>query len=184
MKYIFDFDDVIFYATKRRYESTYPKLKKIGISHKDIDDYYNKNRENLFTIKKLLAHFNLDEEYYAEMMHEIEDFKNMELVEIIKNLGKENCYIISFGDEEFQLDKIKRTGIADLFSEIIIVQGPKKEAIEKIASQYKNETIIFIDDKVHHFEDLDLVKHPNLKTVHFTNNAQLHDALPDLFLHK
>ena len=73
--------------------------------------------------------------------------------------------MVSYGEEEFQTTKIERSGIAPLFSEIIIVGGSKKEAVEKICEKYKNEEVIFIDDKAKHFEDLDFKKYPNLKTV-------------------
>ncbi len=171
MKFIFDFDDVIFYATRRRMESTYPKLKSLGISHEDIDDYYEKNRKNLFSQKKLLAHFNLKEEYYEEMMRELKEHQNSELIEIIRKLGKENCYLVSFGDDSFQRDKINRLDVHGLFSEIIIVQKSKKETIENIAFKHKDERVVFIDDKERNFEDLDFKKYPNLTTILYDENG-------------
>ena len=168
MKYIFDFDDVLFQTGRRRYEHMYPRLKKAGISTHDIDEYYQKVRGELFSMKKLLAHFSLKEDYYEEMMREIETFNNEELLKEIKKLGKSNCYIISYGDTEFQLDKIKRTGVASLFSEIIVVQESKKKMVEKICTKHKDEKVFFIDDKAENFKDLDFKKSPNLKTILYT----------------
>ena len=84
---------------------------------------------------------------------------------IIKKLGKENCYIVTLGNEEFQRDKIKRAGIESLFFKIVVVWGSKKEAVEKICAKHINEKVIFIDDKAKYFEDLDFKKYPNLKTI-------------------
>ena len=108
MKYIFDFDDVLFYTTRRRNEFLYPFLKKMGISRKALDSFYEKTRGNHFSMKKLLAHFSLGEDLYEKTMEEIEKFANSELIEIVKKIGKDNCYILTYGDEEFQLEKMCR----------------------------------------------------------------------------
>ena len=164
-KFIFDFDDVIFYATKRRDEHIYPKLRKMGINQSSIDKYYESSRNNLFSMKSLLDHFSLSKDAYDEVMGEIKSFRNEKLVEIIEKIGKENCYIVTYGDTEFQLDKITKIEIRHLFSEIFVVSGSKKEAVEKIAKKHEEEDVIFIDDRIRNFEDLDFVKYPNLKTI-------------------
>ena len=168
MKYIFDFDDVLFHTTKRRKEHLFPFLERAGIARSDMEEYYKKaltGYSGYLSMKDLLRHFSLKEEFYEEIMRGSEKYINIELIELVKKLEKGNCYIITYGDKEFQLDKIKRTSIAPLFSEIIVVQGSKKEAIEKIATLHKDEKVVFIDDKPHHFQDLDFTKYPNLKTI-------------------
>ena len=52
-----------------------------------------------------------------------------------------------------------------MFSEIIVVPDSKKNVVERIAAVHKNEEVVFIDDKISHFEDLDFEKYPNLKTI-------------------
>ena len=169
MKFIFDFDDVLFYTTRRRVEYIYPFLEKLGISRQKVDEYYKEVRGQNFSMKKLLKYFSLPEETYEEIMRDSIDFSNKETINFLKKAGKENCFIITYGDEEFQLDKIKRTGVDTLVSEIIVVStDEKKEFIEVICEKYKNEKIVFIDDKAKHFENLDLQKCPNLKTILYT----------------
>ena len=167
MKYIFDFDDVLVNTTKANgfRESIYIYLEKSGISRDNAIKYIKKERLNRFSLKKMLNHFEVKENLYDKIMGENKNFVNQELFEIIKKLGKNNCYIVSYGDKEFQRDKINNTGIAHLFSEIIVVEGSKKEEIEKIATLYKNEEVLFIDDKDYNFTDLELKKYPNLKTI-------------------
>ncbi len=184
MKYIFDFDDVLFHMTKMRKQNLYPALGKKGVLVKDIDSYYAVARKNHFSLKDLIAHFSLPTELYEEIMAQVPNFRNEELLSVIRELGKENCFIVSYGNHEFQLDKITRSGIGDLFQEVLIVPGSKKEAVEAISEQYEKEEVYFFDDKAHHFEDLDLVKYANLRPIHFTSTAQLRDALPGLFQHK
>ncbi|MEI7709166.1 MAG: HAD hydrolase-like protein [bacterium] len=170
MKFIFDFDDVLLHTTRRFKEHVIPVLEKNSISRNQTEEYFKKERSNLFSFKKMLAHFSVPH-LYEETMKENRNFVNQDLVKIIKKLGKENCCIISYGDEEFQKDKINSAGISSLFFEIIVVQSSKKEAVEKIAAQFPTEKVLFIDDKASHFRDLDLAKHTNLKTIIFDENG-------------
>ena len=166
MKYIFYFDDVLFYTTRRRNEHLYPFLEKLGIKHGEIDEYYKKMRGNKFSMENLLKHFSLDKKFYREIMGGSKSFLNIELIKIVEKIGKESCCIITYGDKKFQLDKIKSTGIASLFSKIIVVTtDEKKKIIEKICAKYKNEKIVFIDDKIKHLENIDFKKCSNLKTI-------------------
>ena len=137
MKYIFDFDDVLFETT--------PKFK-----------------ERLLNIQ------NKHQDSYEELMKESPNFINKDILKIIKKNGKENCYLETYGDKDFQEEKITRSGVAGLFSEIFIVQTSKKNVVEKICAQFPDEAVFFIDDKAEHFADLDFQKYPNLKTILYT----------------
>ena len=169
MKYIFDFDDVLFYTTKHRREHMFLMLEQAGIEKSVIEKYYKKARIKGFSLKDMLSHFfqqkELKQKLYEKIMSESKNFINTELVETIKKLGKENCFLITHGGKEFQKDKFERVGIVPLFSEIIILVGSKKKAVEGICEKYKDEKVIFIDDKIEYFSDLDFVKYSNLKTI-------------------
>lgn len=171
MKYIFDFDDTLFFTTKHRKEHMFPMLQKAGIPSNEIEEYYKKAREEQFSLKKLLNHFSKKGEIYEDIMSESKRFLNTELLDLIKKIGKINCYIITYGDEEFQRDKIKRADISSLFSEIIVIPESKKGAIEKICLKHKDEQVIFIDNKIEYFNDLDFVKYPNLKTILYNGQS-------------
>ncbi len=168
MKYIFDFDDVLFNTTKRSKEYLYPLMENLGILHKDIEIYYKKKRKENFSLIDFLDHFHLEPKLYQQIMQDSIKFANLELIEIVKKLGKENCSMVTYGDKVFQLDKIKSIGIEDLFAEIIVAtEDDKKEFIEKICLKFKHEKVLFIDDKQEYFDRLDLKKCPNLKTILF-----------------
>src|SRR5258706_11472479 len=109
MKYIFDFDDVIFETT--------PKFKE------------------------RLANTQNQKHLYQKLMQESPNFINQEILKLIKKIGKENCYMVTYGDKEFQEEKINRSGVKDLFSEIFIVQDGKKEAVEKICAKHQDESV-------------------------------------------
>lgn len=176
MKYIFDFDDVLFDNTKQFKEHMYLCLEKVGIPRNIAETYYEEVRENGFSIKNfvsvLLSRGKITEiegmELCKKIMAENKNFANTKLIEKIKNLGKENCFIVTHGLNDYQLDKINSIDILPLFNEIITVQGSKKEAVEAICAKYKNEEVLFIDDKTKHFESLDFDKYPNLKTILYT----------------
>src|SRR6185503_4934100 len=120
MKFIFDFDDVLFHTSKRFKTHVIPILGKHGITSEQVVGYFKKEQWNKFSMRKMLASFSLHENLYEEVMNQNKNFVNEEVIEIIKEIHKKNCYIITYGDEEFQLDKITRAGIAPLFSEIIV----------------------------------------------------------------
>lgn len=144
MKYIFDFDDVLFNNTKMFKEHIYQCLEETGIKRNIAEEYYQTVREREFSLK---------------------DFTNTVLVDTVKKLGKENCFIITNGEQEFNSDKIKYSGVGYLFNKIYIVPGSKKEFVYEICNKYKDEKVIFTDDKIRFFEELDLSKYPNLHNV-------------------
>jgi len=168
MKFIFDFDDVLFHNTKLFKEHMYMSLEKTGIPRNTAEEYYKTVRVNRFWLKDFLHHFSLEKSMYEKLLNESKNFTNKELVTLMKKLGRENCYIVTHGNEEYQRDKIRKAGIESFFSEIIVVQENKKEAVEKICAKHKDEKVIFIDDKAHHFENLDFKKYPNLTTILYT----------------
>src|SRR3989344_2480096 len=98
MKYIFDFDDVLFNNTKQFKEHMYACLEKAGVSRGKAEEYYNTVRENRFSlkafIKTLFAFWGIKkeaEEVYADIMRECPNFLNNELIEAVKRVGVENC---------------------------------------------------------------------------------------------
>lgn len=173
MKYIFDFDDVLFYNTKQLKERMYMYLGKAGIPRSTAEAYYKTVRMNQFKLKDFLRHFSVDENIYKNILEESKDFINKELVAFIKKMGRKNCYIVTYGDKEHQLDKIKVTGVETLVSRIIITEEAhsKKEEVENICAKHKDEKVVFIDDKAIYFEDLDFKKYPNLQTILYVNQS-------------
>jgi FMN phosphatase YigB (HAD superfamily) len=178
MKLIIDFDDVLFKVSNVK-TALFAALKSHGVNNPE--EYYAEERKmgRPFSLKKFLAHvyqqeniFGISvEEMHEEIMSVCKDSVNTELVELVRTVGKENCYIVTSGDEEFQKDKIARAGLNDLIREIIVVPGSKKEAVQSLCGQYPNEEVIFIDDKNTFFTDIDMEACRNLKTVLYNENG-------------
>jgi FMN phosphatase YigB (HAD superfamily) len=172
MKYIFDFDDVLFKNIKHFREHIYMTIENAGISRKVMEEYYSQTGGAQFDLKKMLSHFSLDKNLYEKIITQSRNFLNNELFNIVKKIGKENCYIVTHStNESWQKDKIRNSGIESFFLEIFVVQKSKKDAIEKICEKHKDEKVLFIDDKEKHFENLDFKKYPNLKTILFDEHG-------------
>ncbi len=172
MKFIFDFDDVLFHNTKLLKPYMYARFEEAGVPRNIVEPYYNEIKKTSKTwLKDLLVHFSLKENLYEDILEKSKNLANKEVIEIIKKLGKENCYILSHGGEDYQLEKIKRSGVFSLFREVIVVFDKKTKKIEEICERHKDEKVLFVDDKEHHFENLDFKKYPNLKTILFDENG-------------
>lgn len=176
MKYLFDFDDVLFNNTKQFKPHMYATLEAAGVPEKTAFEYYQTVREREFSLRNFILELlqktgkdvNQTEEIYKTIMKEAKNFTNTLLLEKVKQLGKDNCFIVTNGDDKFNQDKIDYSGVGHLFSEIYIVPGSKKEIIYGICERFKDEKVIFTDDKIKFFEDLDLSKCPNLQNVLYT----------------
>jgi len=184
MKYIFDFDDVLFNNTKQFKEHMYKCLEKAGISRTVAETYYTEVREKEFSLKNfistLLLRGKVDkkmEDIYEEIMSECPNFINNELLEEIERLGKNNCYLVTYGEAEFQQDKLDRSGISMYFSQTYVVTESKKEIISRICEKHKDEQVVFIDDKPRFLDDVDLKDSPNLIPVQYNKDLDFRELV-------
>lgn len=172
MKLILDFDGVLFDSSKLK-ETFFTVLERHGML--DIEEQYHFERADdrpfslVLFIKRLCKKKSMSEleaeAIYGEIMDACKDFRNEPLMKILENAGRENCYIVTNGEDEFQKDKIARTGLENSVEKVIIVPGTKKFAIERLCDMFSDEKVIFVDDKEKFFADLDMDKCKNLKTV-------------------
>ena len=176
MKLIVDFDDVLFNAAGLK-ETFFKALENKGIQSARDEYHFERKNDRPFSLKLFLKRI-CDEKgivdsdaLYQEVMEVCKDLVNKELVEVLKEHGMHNCYIVTNGEEEFQKDKITRTGLESLVREVIVVPGAKKEVVEMLCAKYPTETIIFIDDKNKFFTDITMEACPNLKTVVYNENG-------------
>lgn len=181
MKIIFDFDDVLF-DTKAFKDKIFIGLSKFNIDNKIIKNLYQGHRK-IFNIKKFyeeaigLSKVSVSEKEIEEVsnivLRDLTGYADERLVNLMHGLGKENCFILSAGDEDFQRHKIHLSGVVDAVhdKQTIIVEDDKKEILRKICEEYSNESIIFIDDKERYIEDAVSIKMPNLFPVLYDENG-------------
>lgn len=175
-KYIFDFDDVLFLNTEKFKKHMYKCFEEIGVSHDTVKKYYAVEIEKGWTLPNLVASViegekinSINKEELTEkIMGECKNFVNNELIDRIKKLEVKDCYVVTHGVKEYQLEKVNRTGLGPLFAQIFTVLDTKKGPVEMICEQFKDAEIVFVDDKEKRFTDLDFEKYPNLRTVLYT----------------
>jgi len=172
-KYIFDFDDVLFFNTEKFKKHMYSCFEGIGVPYDVVKQYYKKERDRGFVLANLVISVINGEhiksitasELTEKIMGACKSFVNHELLDRIRKLGVDNCFIVTHGVREYQLEKIQRSGISPFFSHISVIQDTKKAAVEAICERFKDDNVIFVDDKEKRFADLDFKKYPNLQTV-------------------
>lgn len=181
MKYIFDFDDTLF-DTKRFKEHIFASFEKMGLKKEDVESIYKQSRDTRgpFNLKDFIsavlppdqAEERQVRDLYEEIMSACPKFIKPGILEAMRRIGRENCYIVTNGDKEFQLDKIERTELPGLCRDVYITPGSKKAYIEEICGRHKDEEVVFIDDKREFFDDLDKEKTSNLTKVLFDEKVR------------
>lgn len=174
MKLVLDFDDVLFNARAFK-ELMFQKLEREGFAF--VREVYKSDRQlhETFSLKRFLKQFVTSDKDKLEILYEetlllAEGLENKEVTAIVRDVGAENCFVVTHGDEEFQRDKIKRVlkGIVKM-ENIVVVSGSKEGAIKQISQENKSEDIIFVDDKVQFLNNLSVEELPNVKTVLFNH---------------
>jgi len=164
MEVFIDFDDVIF-NTKKFVTDIKRAFRKYGIDEelfqKSYIDYPIKNKNG--TIKKyepskhiviLEREFEFDGRKLRADVRKITKNSSAyvfpDVTDFISKSGKKNVHIISYGDTDFQEEKISECGVAGLVSAIIISDKLKSDSIKKIISK---ETIDLSDGKIYFIDD-------------------------------
>lgn len=175
MKIIFDFDDVLFKTSELKIH-IFAVLGKYGVSNGALLYEDERKTELPFSLKRFLYKVSKQhpeikmeiDNVYEEIMENCQNLVNKEAVILMQQLGKENCFIVTNGDQEFQKDKIVRTSLDKLAQRIKIVSGSKKEEIESLCEEFMNEQVIFVDDKSKFFKDIKEMD--NLTTVEYVGD--------------
>lgn len=175
MKLILDFDDVIFNAQAFK-DLMFFFLKERGI-HNGEDIYKEMRKDGrIFSVAKYLERLHIPEsereEVYEGIMTPAQWLVKEDVLSIVALVEKEDLFIVSHGDEGFQRDKIERSlGDRVLQSHVVIVNTTKKHEIQHICELYKDEEVVFVDDKTLFLDDLPLKDIPNLTVVLFDNDG-------------
>ena len=175
MKIVLDFDDTIF-NTHRLAQESVKIFEKFNFTEKEFWNAYQKCKEikgdfDLETMISLVFNGNkinnlstadhtTNKKKVKEEMNllfcEASDFVYPDFFEFVKNFNKKDLILLSFGTTDFQGMKIKNSGVASYFQEVIITQKDKMEDLKNnILIKNKGEKIFFIDDKA---EQIDKIK--------------------------
>ncbi len=177
MKLILDFDDVIF-DTKSFKIKVFSGLVDVGVTSNSVESIYQKQRSafNITTLYRevircagiAMSQEELEKKIEA-VLQDLHNYVDERLIQMINNTGKENCYILTAGEGEFQKQKLLYSGVLSLIpnEQIIIVGSDKKENLRLVCGLYPNEPIIFADDKEINIQDAQSLMIPNLFAVQY-----------------
>lgn len=174
MKIVLDFDDTIFNTHQLAQESV-KVFEKFSFAEKEFWNAYQKCKEkmgdfDLDTVIDLIFNSNklnhlsvescsFDKKKIKEEMNFLfcraSDFVYPDFFDFANNFNKKDLILLSFGTADFQGMKIKNSGIALYFQEIIITEKDKVDDLKNILTKNKGEKIFFIDDKI---DQIDKVK--------------------------
>jgi len=177
MKIFVDFDGVIF-NTKLFKKSLIKIFSENGISKKDFDKSYQqfKKQKIPYSPIKHIEFLSNDkncryktDRFYNDILKFLKNlklyiFKDAEI--FLKSFSKNNLYLLSYGDLNFQKQKIKGTKISDYFRRIIITNKNKAEIVKQIVKKdkfRKLEKIIFIDDQPRNIKEVSSIR--NITTI-------------------
>lgn len=177
MKIFLDFDDVIFNT-----KSFFEKLKRVyipfGISSEVFETTYQELKkeqaENWIGyssdvhIAKLQENFSVDKQELQKAIKSFVDDTREFVFPDVKDFlqwAKKNAYsvsVLSFGNQEFQTQKIQSTKLSDYFEKIIVTDKDKSEAL--LAENMSPEKTWFFDDRNHFLENVK-TKIPSIQTI-------------------
>lgn len=176
MKVLFDFDDVIFNAKVFK-GVLFQVLERHG--YENVASMYEgfRKEDKPFSLRDFIRQIDsaltedVCEQLYQQIIGFCEHCVNQEVLDVMKKLGKKNCYILTSGDTQFQKDKIERSIGYDVACEIVIVPGGKREEIINFCKRHVDENVVFVDDKQHFLNEVTQEECLNLKTVLFDEHG-------------
>jgi FMN phosphatase YigB (HAD superfamily) len=181
MKIFLDFDGVIFNTElfKKRLAAIFPRN---GVSQKDFKASYRriKKKELSYSpfnhIKYLANNKEIDSKKISsdlrKLLINLKPFVFDEAKKFLKRFSKNDLYLISYGDLDFQRKKIRNSQISNFFKRIVITDADKGKIIKNIAKKdkfKKEEAVIFIDDKAKHIKE---ARQRNVITFQITRPGQ------------
>ena len=112
-------------------------------------------------------------EIYDEIMEKCPVFVNKELLAEIEKLPKEDLWIMTYGEEEFNRAKVEQSGIGKFFNkvQIRVVSGSKKEWVAQTCAEFPEEIIIFVDNRQDFIQEVTREKSKNLRTILYDENG-------------
>jgi FMN phosphatase YigB (HAD superfamily) len=186
-KIIFDFDYTLFSA-KKLFKYLKEEFKKIGISDELFSETFQKSKDNLgynpkkqfglITKENPKVNLKILEAAYKKVISQANQFLYPDVLPVLRNLEKENeLIILSYGEKEFQREKIENSKITQYFNKIIVTQEINKiSEIRKVLEEEKN--IIFVEDNPKTLVEAKKI-FPNILTIRINRGEGKYTKEPD-----
>lgn len=114
------------------------------------------------------AHFDLDE-VLRKMKLFLADTRRYlypGAEDFLQKVRKEGVFLLTYGDDDFQMMKVRGAGIEEFFQGVFVTQGSKIEEIVRLRNELSissDETIVFCDNRCEYFTG---AKEAGLITIH------------------
>jgi FMN phosphatase YigB (HAD superfamily) len=193
MKIFFDFDDFFLDTGGAMIRDYFSLLKKLtGAIDKDINDVFERfsgagfDHGELYSpernIEFLKENLDFDSEkalaairsFFTDIRRYL--FEGTE--DFLRTLSKDDIYLLTFGEKNFQNMKVDGSRLRDFFHEVIIVGGDKSEEIKRVAKRENfnpDETIVFADNRCGHFAG---AKERGIITIHLKRPTDKYSKEP------
>lgn len=159
MKLIFDFDHTLF-STKNFYFAIKKEFVKLGIDEKLFRETFEESRAGgrdykpkrqlklIYKIKPWLS-IKLLNEYFQKILNKAPRFLYKDTTPFLKRWQKKaDLFLLSYGEEKFQKEKITASGIQKYFKKVIITKDIDKSKPFKIVFSRGNKIFFFEDNPI------------------------------------
>jgi FMN phosphatase YigB (HAD superfamily) len=169
MKIFIDFDDVLF-NTKDFKNNLLDVFVNNGITKKQFkESCWGKTYNLKKQIEFIENNYDIDA---SKLEGDIEIFlKNLkgyvftDVHGFIKDIGKENIFLISYGHKKFQEKKIKKSKLSNYFKRCVVTKDKPKAIAEILKEEsVQDENIYFLDDRAGYIEEVKK-NIPEIKTI-------------------
>ncbi|MBZ9578448.1 HAD family hydrolase [Patescibacteria group bacterium] len=156
MKIIFDFDHTLFSA-KKFYETLKYSLLKLKVDKKSFQKTYQESKSEgknyrpsrqfeLIIKEKPEISLKELEKSFKKVLNQSKQFLYSDVLPFLRKIKKDfDLIIVSYGEEKFQSEKIKKSEVADYFKKFFISKDINKVSIFKKFLK-DNEKAVFVDD--------------------------------------
>jgi len=170
--FIIDFDNTLFNTHTDQgsfVDMRYKDLAQLGVSEeiyhktgKQIQTSTSKG-QGLYTSERhaeAIAQYGFDKQEIFDALHKtMFDMRSFlfpdteDFLQSLKNTGKP-LVLFSFGDPEWQYEKVKGCGIEKYFDRVFMTKQPKQEVIHKLLEHVHNQEVWFINDRVQETQEV------------------------------
>lgn len=195
MKIFFDFDDFFFDTESEEgmVKDYFGELRRLtGASEEDIQETRQRFSGAGFVVGEVYS-----PERHIDFLRERLDFDSAEVKknilsffkdisrycfegteDFLKRLNRNDIYLLTFGDEKFQLLKVRESGLEKYFQDVIATEGNKLDEIERIVKRdgfSSGETIVFADNRCGHFVGM---RERGIVTIHLKRDTDKYSQDP------
>jgi FMN phosphatase YigB (HAD superfamily) len=155
MHFVFDFDHTIF-DTGKLWNSWLDVLESAGVDREDSNEKGEEIFGKGFTLLEHAERLGLSQNESEELISSFTDYTFHESPELVfedaipfvkKNQKKHKFSILTFGDSDYQNEKISASGVGDYIDDVRIASPERLKAVQlKEILNETDERVVFVDD--------------------------------------